>query len=67
MSKKNKQKKLIKSRKNRLKRLNPELYEQKRREGEYLKASIERLNEYSINIRRDKNDPLWEYSSEEKF
>ncbi len=37
-----------------------------RRKG-YLKASIERLEEYSINIKRDKNDPKWEPSSYEEY
>ncbi len=33
----------------------------------YLKAAKERLEEYSINIKRDKSDPLWEPSSQEVF
>ena len=37
------------------------------RRKEYLKASIERLEEYSINIKRDKDDPKWEYSSYEEY
>ena len=41
--------------------------EQRRRCKEYLEASMERLKEYSINIKRDKNDPKWEYSSGMKF
>ena len=37
------------------------------RRREYLKASIERLEEYSINIKRDRNDPKWEFSSYEEY
>lgn len=37
------------------------------RRKEYLKASIERLEEYSKNIKRDRNDPKWEYSSYEEY
>ena len=37
------------------------------RRREYLKATIERLEEYSINIKRDKDDPKWEYSSYEEY
>ncbi len=37
------------------------------RRKEYLKASMERLEEYSENIKRDPSDPLWEASSEEKY
>jgi len=33
----------------------------------YLKASMERLEEYSVNIKRDRSDPLWEPSSQEVF
>ena len=44
-----------------LKKNNPEGYERKKREEEYLKASVKRLKEYDVNIKRDKSDPLWEY------
>ncbi len=37
------------------------------RRKEYLKAAIERLEEYSKNIKRDRNDPKWEHSSYEKY
>lgn len=37
------------------------------RRREYLKASIERLEEYSKNIKRDKDDPKWEFSSYEEY
>ena len=41
--------------------------EQRTRAKEYLEASIKRLKEYSVNIKRDKNDPLWECSNGQKF
>ncbi len=41
--------------------------EQRKRAKEYLEASIKRLKEYSVNIKRDKSDPKWEHSSGEKF
>lgn len=33
----------------------------------YLEASLKRLKEYAENIKRDKTDPKWEQSSNEKF
>lgn len=30
-------------------------------------GAFKRLHEYEKNIKRDPNDPKWEYSSEEKF
>ena len=61
---KNKNKNKINSGKKRraraLKKKDPEEYERLKRQEEYLKASIERLNEYAVNIKRDKDDPLWE-------
>ena len=41
--------------------------EQRRRSKEYLEASIKRLKEYSVNIKRDKSDPKWEHDNRQKF
>ena len=33
----------------------------------YLEAAYVRLKEYAENIKRDRSDPKWEYSSREEF
>ena len=37
------------------------------RRKEYLIAAYERLEEYAKNIKRDRSDPKWEYSSRENY
>lgn len=37
------------------------------RRKEYLKASLQRLKEYSENIKRDKSDPKWEADNNGKM
>ncbi len=71
MSKKNKAKKL----RNRIKKrrekslidVDLEDAPDPERRRAYLKASMERLDEYAINIKRDRDDPLWESSSQEVY
>lgn len=37
------------------------------RRRQYLIAAYDRLEEYAINVKRDKDDSLWEPSSSEKY
>jgi len=71
MSKKNKYKKLRKRsqkrREDNLMKIDLENAPDPERRKEYIKAAMERMEEYSINIKRDKDDPKKEYSSYEKF
>ena len=64
---KNLRKRIKKRREKSLIKLDLENAPDPERRKEYLKASIERLKEYSENIKRDRDDPKWEQSSYQKY